>query len=64
MSIHKVMFIRDKVWFDKFYTEALASQKVNFQNENFQIKQLHTYCEGTRWAWYTLVQGYKQFILD
>jgi hypothetical protein len=21
-------------------------------------------CEGTRWAWYTLVQGHKQFILD
>jgi hypothetical protein len=23
-----------------------------------------TCCEGTRWAWYTLVQGHKQFILD
>jgi hypothetical protein len=21
-------------------------------------------CEGTRWAWYTLVQNHKQFILD
>jgi hypothetical protein len=21
-------------------------------------------CEGTRWTWYTLVQGHKQFILD
>jgi hypothetical protein len=37
------MFIRDKVWFDKFYTEALASQEVNLQNENLQIEQLHTY---------------------
>jgi hypothetical protein len=29
------------------------------------FKRIKIYrCEGTRWAWYTLVQGYKQFILD
>jgi hypothetical protein len=43
MFTHKVMSIRDKVWFDKFYTEALASQEVNIQDEDLQIEQLHTY---------------------
>jgi hypothetical protein len=37
------MFIRNKVWFDKFYTEALASQEVNLQDEDLQIEQLHIY---------------------
>jgi hypothetical protein len=43
MFTHKVIFIRNKVWFEKFYIEALASQEINLQNEDLQIEQLHTY---------------------
>jgi hypothetical protein len=42
------------------------NQKINFEKlRKFVLITVNPdYCEGTRWAWNTLVQGYKQFVLN